>query len=167
MTDRIKQILEHKKLTASQFSNMIGVQPSSLSHILSGRNKPSLDFIQKILKTFPEIDADWLLFGEKSKSSHSDSTLFDYDDFTDVNNNNIDKSKKVKPDKTLKSVTDVNYSSMSEKIENSEVGNEVNKKAGIKNDKGESFSSKVRKARKVIILYNDESFEEYSPSGDQ
>lgn len=64
MLERISQILKTKKLSASQFAVSIGVQPSSVSHVLSGRNKPSLDFITKILSTYPEINAEWLITGK-------------------------------------------------------------------------------------------------------
>jgi transcriptional regulator with XRE-family HTH domain len=64
MIDRITLLLKTKNITASQFADEVGVQRSSVSHVLSGRNKPSLDFIQKILKKYPEINPDWLLFGK-------------------------------------------------------------------------------------------------------
>ena len=51
-------------MSASQFADEIGVQRSSVSHVLSGRNKPSLDFIIKIVAAFPEINSDWLLSGK-------------------------------------------------------------------------------------------------------
>lgn len=63
-TERIKKILEYHQLTASLFADRIGVQRSSISHILSGRNKPSLDFILKITGAFPEVDIYWLLNGK-------------------------------------------------------------------------------------------------------
>ncbi len=63
-TERIKIILEHHQLTASLFADKIGVQRSSISHILSGRNKPSLDFILKITGEFPDVDIYWLLNGK-------------------------------------------------------------------------------------------------------
>jgi transcriptional regulator with XRE-family HTH domain len=63
-TERIKKILEHHALTASLFADKIGVQRSSISHILSGRNKPSLDFILKITTAFPDVDIYWLLNGK-------------------------------------------------------------------------------------------------------
>lgn len=59
----MKQLLKFKKLTASQFADAIGVQRSSVSHVLSGRNKPSMDFIEKILRTYPEINAEYLILG--------------------------------------------------------------------------------------------------------
>ena len=64
MISRIQLILKTKNISPSQFADQIQVQRSGVSHILSGRNNPSLDFILKILKTYPEIDADWLLFGK-------------------------------------------------------------------------------------------------------
>lgn len=63
-TTRLKKILEHHQLTASQFADKVGVQRSSISHILSGRNKPSLDFILKVTGTFEDVDIYWLLNGK-------------------------------------------------------------------------------------------------------
>ena len=62
-TIRLKKILDHYDLSASLFADKIGVQRSSISHILSGRNKPSLDFILKITNTFTDVDIYWLLNG--------------------------------------------------------------------------------------------------------
>lgn len=62
LNKKIEQIIVDKGMSPSFFADAIGVQRSSISHILSGRNKPSLDIIQKILKIFPDINRDWLLF---------------------------------------------------------------------------------------------------------
>ena len=64
MIDRISLILKTKNLSPSLFADEIQVQRSSVSHVLSGRNKPSLDFILKILSTYPEVSSDWLMFGK-------------------------------------------------------------------------------------------------------
>ncbi|MCQ2263870.1 MAG: helix-turn-helix transcriptional regulator, partial [Bacteroidales bacterium] len=55
INSRIKEIMEHAKLTPSDFSAAIGITRSNLSHILSGRNQPSFSMLEKILKAFPEI----------------------------------------------------------------------------------------------------------------
>ena len=60
---RLKNILDYYGLTASGFANIIKIQRSSISHILSGRNKPSLEFISKVLSAFPEVDLTWFLNG--------------------------------------------------------------------------------------------------------
>lgn len=65
MTDRFKILLEKLKLTPSEFADRIGVQRSSISHILSGRNKPSIDFLEKTLEAFPEVDVKWLITGKE------------------------------------------------------------------------------------------------------
>ncbi|MCG2611713.1 helix-turn-helix domain-containing protein [Flavobacterium sp. SM15] len=61
---RLEIIFEYYGLSASGFADKIGVQRSSLSHLLSGRNKPSLDFILKIVEVFPEVNLYWILNGE-------------------------------------------------------------------------------------------------------
>ena len=63
MKDRIAHIMRAKNLKASDFAALLGIQPSGISHILSGRNQPSLDFIKKIKETFPEYNLDWIIFG--------------------------------------------------------------------------------------------------------
>lgn len=64
MKDRILKILEQEDIQPSRFAEVIGVQRSSISHILSGRNNPSFDMIQAILKNFPTINPDWLILGK-------------------------------------------------------------------------------------------------------
>ncbi|MGC9332251.1 MAG: helix-turn-helix domain-containing protein [Bacteroidales bacterium] len=64
MKDRILRIIEAEELTAAKFAQEIGVQPSSISHIVSGRNKASVDLITKILRRFPGISTDWLMLGK-------------------------------------------------------------------------------------------------------
>lgn len=64
LTDKIKQILADKNITPSLFADEIGIQRSSMSHILAGRNKPSLDMVQKIVKRFPDLGINWILDDE-------------------------------------------------------------------------------------------------------
>ena len=61
---RLEIILDYYNLSASAFADKINVQRSSLSHLLSGRNKPSLDFIIKVIEVFPEVDLYWILNGK-------------------------------------------------------------------------------------------------------
>ena len=61
---RIQRVIDHYGLTVSAFADAIGVQRSSISHLLNGRNKPSLDFVMKLIATYPEVNLYWLLKGE-------------------------------------------------------------------------------------------------------
>ncbi|MGV7108013.1 helix-turn-helix domain-containing protein [Flavobacterium sp. U410] len=63
-TKRLEKIFNYYGLSASSFADKIGVQRSSLSHLLSGRNKPSLDFVLKVIEVFPEVDLYWILNGQ-------------------------------------------------------------------------------------------------------
>ena len=69
LTDRFRYIMKLNNLTASAFADEIGVQRSSVSHILSGRNKPSLEFIQKVIHKYPKVDIGWLINGSVSISN--------------------------------------------------------------------------------------------------
>lgn len=70
---RLQKVIEFYGETAASFAEKIGVQRSSISHILSGRNKPSLDFILKILSSFPEVELYWLLNGKGAFPSEVNS----------------------------------------------------------------------------------------------
>jgi len=77
MINRFKTMLEQLKLSPSEFADRIGVQRSSVSHVLSGRNKPGLDFLEKILNTFPEVDVNWLITGKLDQPLQQKQDLFD------------------------------------------------------------------------------------------
>lgn len=71
ISERFKYIMKLNQLSASAFAEEIGVQRSSISHVLSGRNKPSLEFIQKVLNRFPKVDANWLINGSTNMQQKS------------------------------------------------------------------------------------------------
>ncbi len=107
---RIQSIMSENELSASAFADRIGVQRSSISHILSGRNKPSLDFLAKVESTFDEVSFSWLLKGEKTTSTNTSSFTP-----TPIEANHPEKSKKEtietinSPSKIGEPVTIVHY----------------------------------------------------------
>ena len=79
-TKRLQKVIDYYGESASSFAEKIGVQRSSISHILSGRNKPSLDFVLKVLSSFPEVELYWLMNGKgefpsEGKSQNPSSTI--------------------------------------------------------------------------------------------
>ena len=74
-TIRLNKIMEYYDLSAASFADKIEVGRSSISHLLSGRNKPSLDFVMKIIKAFPEVELYWLLNGKGSFPKNSGSAV--------------------------------------------------------------------------------------------
>jgi len=77
MKERILEFLKAENKSSAQFAEEIGVQPSGISHILSGRNNPSLDFILKMLDKYKYLSTEWLLFGRgQMYSSNQNADLF-------------------------------------------------------------------------------------------
>lgn len=99
---RLQKVIDYYAESASSFSDIIGVQRSSISHILSGRNKPSLDFVLKVLSSYPEVELYWLLNGKgefpsqpkniTSEKNHSAETpLRPSNSLSDTKDKTIDK----------------------------------------------------------------------------
>ncbi len=82
MKDRINQFLAHQSISPAEFADKIGVQRSSVSHVLNGRNYPSAAFIQKMLGSYRSLDPRWLLLGEgtmfEAQSGQSDTSLLQF-----------------------------------------------------------------------------------------
>lgn len=64
MRDRLLKFMEAEHLQASRLAEILGVQPATISHILNGRNRPSFEFIEKLLQRFPKMNPDWLILGK-------------------------------------------------------------------------------------------------------
>ncbi len=95
---KIVYLMQQKSLTAAKFADLIGVQRATISHILSGRNNPSLEVIQKIMDTFQEVKPEWL-FGEVEELPNGNSKITND---TNVNSNvwsnmftNVSAKKKI------------------------------------------------------------------------
>lgn len=80
-SERLLKVMEAEQLNARQFSEELGIQPGTVSNILKGRNKPSLEVMQKLLKRFVQISPDWLISGKgpmyRQKNDSQEPTLFD------------------------------------------------------------------------------------------
>ena len=81
MREKLLNLMKAEQLTASKLAELLGIQPSGISHILGGRNKPSFDLVQKILRRFPQVNPDWLLLdqGEMYRTINSSSEESSFD----------------------------------------------------------------------------------------
>ncbi len=64
METRLEQLLKAEGLTSAKFAEILSVQPSSISHLLSGRNKPNFDFISRLFTMFPDVNPKWFINGD-------------------------------------------------------------------------------------------------------
>lgn len=95
---RLEKIIDYYDLSASAFAENIGVQRSSISHILSGRNKPSLDFVMKILDTYPDVELYWLLNGKGEFPLTTKTGTFDFENQKESVDENLFSKNHVKPE---------------------------------------------------------------------
>jgi len=133
MQDQIQEILRREDLSSSQFADKIGVQRSSVSHVLSGRNKPGFDFIHKILDAFPGINADWLItgYGEMYKQRGTAEELFD---------GPFSETSPAKDERKMSAPLET---------------------PGLKDQKAIPEISRKREVERVIVFYTDKTFREY------
>ncbi len=89
MKERLREFMDQNGLSAKDFAERINVQASSISHILSGRNKPSLEFLEKLLSAFPNIDIKYLISGLKENTSHSEEKVIPSESISKDNQNRI------------------------------------------------------------------------------
>ncbi len=195
MKDRIKKIQEYSGLSLGVFASRTGIKAASLSHILNGRNNPSLDVVMKIHETFPEVSWEWMLYGTGSmlkggnvddvenkqvesniapSPNQTNRTIFDNDpvkeeeddeleledDTDDVGDNNI---ADVDVPKTVERAP----SNLTETIENqqkseSEIIDSFLKSDSFRNMFETHLKAKEKSVKKVIVLYDDDTYAEYS-----
>ncbi|WP_299162751.1 helix-turn-helix transcriptional regulator [uncultured Eudoraea sp.] len=93
---RLEKILNYYGLSASAFADKIAVQRSTISHLLTGRNKPSLEFVLKVVKSFPEVNLYWLLNGKGAFPAVQKETTLPYSPETVSSTENPSNSKSIK-----------------------------------------------------------------------
>ncbi|CAM3619936.1 helix-turn-helix domain-containing protein [Zobellia roscoffensis] len=104
--DRLNELLRYYSLSASSFADKVNVQRSSISHLLSGRNKPSLDFVLKVINVFPEVNLYWLLNGKGSFPSEAKKEILQPTPSTKQKTPTIDLPAKAssKPGKNIEKI---------------------------------------------------------------
>nr|WP_315032224.1 helix-turn-helix transcriptional regulator [uncultured Chryseobacterium sp.] len=175
LNERISKVIEYSHLTPSEFADEIDVQRSSISHITSGRNKPSLEFIIKIKSRFPELLWDWLVTGEgemlkpelPETAEHSVLqeeqikttplpdlfTMMNNDDDFGAEEDEIDPPKSTSGESLISS-----QDKASEKISDSQ---------RLENTSGQLlsqvFGNQENKIKRIVLFYENGKFESFEP----
>ncbi|HKJ44121.1 MAG TPA: helix-turn-helix transcriptional regulator [Sunxiuqinia sp.] len=141
MNIRIKQFMDHKGISASELADTIGVQRSNVTHVLHGRNKPSFQFIAKLLETYPEINAKWLIMGsgimlENGELSQPQQHLFE-------KSTPVTKPETATPEQEEQSADQPTLSSFN-----------------LPSPAQEPY----KKIEKIVVFYTDRTFKEYDPA---
>ena len=149
MKNRIEQIMEYEGFSASKFAETIGIQRAAMSHIISGRNNPSLEVFKKIVDTFAYVDPDWLISGKGNMMRTSTNSLVSEPDlFSGLSNSSIIQPE-VQPVPEYCKENEVKAPS------------NTNKQTEIEPVIVKQFVSK--KVSKIVIFYSDDTFETFIP----
>jgi transcriptional regulator with XRE-family HTH domain len=150
MRERLLKFLLTEKISASKFADEIGVQRSGVSHILSGRNNPGFEFIQKILERYKYLNAEWLIMGTGNMLKDiKQTTLFKEEVVIPVNA----KAEKL----IIKKTSDDNLPESNTRKQKAE-DTELNR---LKED---IINSPIdRKIARVLVFFSDKTFSEYLP----
>ena len=182
MINRINLILKAKNITARQFAEEIGIQPSGMSHIMSGRNNPSLEFVNKVVRRYPEIDANWLLLGrgemymtgsagltpgpspKERGMDAAEPTLFSMPEATQGAEETGMVDRETQHAASLQE-GDLVMESPHVDVETRLAGGETRHAASLQTGKGDlaAAESAGRRLVKILMFYADHTFEEYYP----
>jgi len=161
MRERLIRLLDREQLSASKFADLIGVQRSSVSHILSGRNMPSFDFLQKTLNAFPGLNSDWLILGKGEMMSgipdFPSGTLFDEPRVKKEGPVDADRKPGIPEEESVERMHAPKPESPPEARPESHPVSETG-------ETGEEDMPVRKKVTRVMILYDDNTFTSYEPS---
>lgn len=144
MNDRIRQFMDYKHLTSSELADSIGIQRSNLTHVLNGRNKPSFPFISKLLETYPEINAKWLLLGQGEMLENSAAVSPEANLFSTFQKNTIPPEKEQKQAISIKEEEPVRYPNKAIPV----IPNDID----------------TKEVERIVVFYTNQTFKSYTPS---
>ena len=149
MREKLLKLMKSEKLSSSRLAEILEIQPSSISHILSGRNKPSYDFLVKILRRFPTLNPDWLLLNAEQMYRSNEELDRRINDTNTQSSQTTGSAEKmiVNSKNALNLKNESSQNSTNRPIEN------IPSVANIATD--------GRAIERVIVLYTDKSFEAY------
>ncbi|MCC8062754.1 MAG: helix-turn-helix transcriptional regulator [Rikenellaceae bacterium] len=168
MKDRLAQFLKSESLTAVKFAEIMEVQPSSISHLLSGRNKPNFEFISRMLLRFPDLNPDWMINGigpvYRSEQKEISSVI------TGVTKGGITNVKSSPSPTILQDSKDIRQGDVFENVSKISPSNDKDGEVTNVTNNGLEFVASSepevspagsKLIERVIIFYSDGSFREY------
>lgn len=178
MNQRLQQFLDLENISPAKLSEILNVQRSNISHILNGRNKPSYDFICRMLSKFPSLNADWLLTGKGKPYKESYPPISNTEEnlsgskkhYTNATNGNLSYNNEVKRgenslftlnEDNMVSPVDLGYTV--DNKDNSRSTNDFKPVENPINAQAAGGYKEKRKVKSVIIFYDDGSFDELKP----
>jgi len=157
MEERIRKFMEYKGISPSELADTIGVQRSNVTHVLKNRNKPSFQFIEKMLQVYPDLNAKWLLLGTGPmvEASVKSRTLFDQLTEPVIAQSPAQETPEVKP--TINEPAPVETKEIISAPPTTE-------KKIADNIIQDQFFSPEKPVERLIVFFKDQTFKVYYPS---
>ena len=175
LRERIELLISTKGMTNAEFAERIGVQPSNISHVLSGRNNPSLDLVNKILESFREVRTEWLLKGSGSMTGGG-YNLFEMEKSDEpkekpsVPSENVPSvgrpvvmTEKITGSSALKDDEKTVENNEKQEVKEGILNSEIAAEKIIKTAQESPEHKKSKTIEKIVIFYLDNTFKEYYP----
>ena len=156
--ERIEKVMQAEGLNATQFASEIDIKTPTLSHILSGRNNPSLDVLKKILDRYRTINSDWLILdiGSMYRTERNSQTLSLFDNYDENVSESVNYNQKTEEKRNQqKEANNFKTETIAESTKNTELQQEIMKLESTVAEK---------KVKKIIVYYSDNTFEEFTPN---
>jgi transcriptional regulator with XRE-family HTH domain len=162
MKDRISQFLIDENISPAEFADKIGVQRSSVSHVLNGRNYPSAAFIQKMLKAYKNLNPRWLILGDGNVYDSVKNTAETGSLFNDNNKEHINSTSSAREAKISSLNTNIanKEEPVIEKI--ADISEEQVNRENIKDNY--QTNSENSDIERIVVFYKDKTFKEYKPA---
>ena len=154
MVNRIFTFIESQQLTPTEFADRIGVSRASISSIKTGRTQPTLSLVEKIKQHYPDIDIEWLIFGK------GDTPIVNkQQDEIAISHN---ESKQEIEEKVVVDSSNNNAANEYQAVYIAETPRKTDEKQQELSDRNQLMTETKRSVKKVILLYDDGSFEEFN-----
>lgn len=156
MVERLTFIMKAKNLSMTQFADAIDVQRSSMSHVMNGRNKASLDFITRVLKKFPDINSDWLLFGEGTMQKESKQISIDQDILLQEKKKEWEQEKLMMQNQIDELYTQIKNHKRQENPQVKEI-------PIVKDEQPAVYKTTKKEVKSIVTFYADDTFKAFYP----
>lgn len=189
MKDRIREIIEYLEISQAEFALAIGVQRANVTHFVTGRNKPGLDIVQRILVKYPMLNAEWLILGngemlkENSKNTKSKQPNLFTNNIQETNNVNVNKeldSNLSSKNVNIESSNNSKQNNNNEELEKQEIVNQQNdfienqklvnksdsnsnhsQQTTVTNNNSQSVNIISSSPDHIVVLFDDQTFITY------
>ncbi len=157
MKEKLQKLMTSEGLKPSQLAEILGVNPAGISHILAGRNKPSYDFIYKLLRHFPQVNPDWLLLDSGGMYRDASQLMaVTGDEINGVESNNLFSSDFSAPIPSTQRSASPTRSSAGRNIKSDRDQEFLASSSGIAN-------LTEQDVERIVVFYADKTFKTYTP----